>query len=178
MNKTTRAVLGIDLGTSQLKALLSTPDGEVLGRGRAAYPVIVPAEGHAETDPEDWWRAARTAVREAVANTAGSGTTATSMTGGAGTEIVGVAVTGQMHGVVLAADDGRPLRSAILWLDRRASAEAAYYGELPGRLTAPRPVSVSRLTALPRASRTAALAASHQPSGSVSARPSAGTMTG
>ena len=43
VNKTTRAVLGIDLGTSQLKALIATPDGEILGRGRAAYPVIAPA---------------------------------------------------------------------------------------------------------------------------------------
>ena len=96
----TRAVLGIDLGTSQLKALIATPDGEILGRGRAAYPVVVPTEGHAETDPEDWWRAARTAVREALAQAANSATTATA--GGAGTEIVGLAVTGQMHGVVLA----------------------------------------------------------------------------
>jgi xylulokinase len=133
----TRAVLGIDLGTSQLKALIATPDGEVLGRGRAAYPVIVPAEGHAETDPQDWWRAARTAVREALASTASSGRTAATMTGGAGTEIVGIAVTGQMHGVVLAGADGRPRRQAILWLDRRAAAEAAGYGELPPDVTAP-----------------------------------------
>jgi xylulokinase len=131
----THAVLGIDLGTSQLKALIATPDGEILGRGRAAYPVIVPAEGHAETDPEDWWRAARTAVREALAHAASSATTAT--TGRAGTEIVGLAVTGQMHGVVLAGADGRPRRQAILWLDRRAAAEAAGYGELPPDMTAP-----------------------------------------
>ena len=126
-------MLGIDLGTSQLKALIATPDGEILGRGRAAYPVIVPAEGHAETDPEDWWQAAKTAVRGALADGAYSHSTA----GGAGAEIVGIGVTGQMHGVVLAGADARPLRPAILWLDRRAAAEAAYYGELPGRLTAP-----------------------------------------
>jgi xylulokinase len=131
----TQAVLGIDLGTSQLKALIATPAGEILGRGRAAYPVSAPAEGQAETDPEDWWRAARTAVREAVASAAGSGTTATA--GGVGTEVAGIAVTGQMHGVVLAGADGRPLRSAILWLDRRAAGEAAEYGGLPARLTPP-----------------------------------------
>ena len=129
----TQAVLGIDLGTSQLKALIATPDGEVLGRGRAAYPVVVPAEGHAETDPEDWWRAARTAVRQALADGAHSPST----TGGAGTEIVGLAVTGQMHGVVLAGADGRPRRQAILWLDRRAAAEATAYRELPPVITAP-----------------------------------------
>jgi xylulokinase len=129
-------VLGIDLGTSQLKALIATPDGEVLGRGRAAYPVIVPAEGHAETDPEDWWQAAMAAVREALGNALSRDTTAGRGTGG-GTEIVGLAVTGQMHGVVLAGADGRPRRQAILWLDRRAAAEAAAYRELPPDITAP-----------------------------------------
>jgi xylulokinase len=133
---TTRAVLGIDLGTSQLKALIATPDGEVLGRGRAAYPVIVPAEGHAETDPEDWWQAAVAAVREALGNALSRDTTAGRGAGG-GTEIVGLAVTGQMHGVVLAGADGRPRRQAILWLDRRAAAEAAAYRELPPDITAP-----------------------------------------
>ena len=133
----TRAVLGIDLGTSQLKALIATPDGEVLGRGRAAYPVTVPDEGRAETSPEDWWQAAEAAVGEALANAASGGSTATTPAGGAGAEIVGVAVTGQMHGVVLAAGDGRPLRPAILWLDRRAAAEAAGYGELPPDMTVP-----------------------------------------
>jgi len=136
VNKTTRAVLGIDLGTSQLKALIATPDGEILGRGRAAYPVIVPAKGHAETDPEDWWQAAKAAVREALGNAVSRGTEIGRGAGGR-TEIVGIGVTGQMHGVVLAGADARPLRPAILWLDRRAAAEAAYYGELPGRLTAP-----------------------------------------
>jgi xylulokinase len=129
-------VLGIDLGTSQLKALIATPDGEVLGRGRAAYPVIVPAEGHAETDPEDWWQAAVAAVREALGNALSRDTTAGRGAGG-GTEIVGLAVTGQMHGVVLAGADGRPRRQAILWLDRRAAAEAAAYRELPRDMTAP-----------------------------------------
>ena len=52
-----QAVLGIDLGTSQVKALVMTPDGEILGRGRAGYRVVSPGEGLAETDPAEWWRA-------------------------------------------------------------------------------------------------------------------------
>jgi xylulokinase len=112
-------VLGIDLGTSQLKALVARSDGTVAGRGRAAYQVVTTADGHAETDPEDWWRAAREAVSSALAE--------------ARTEIVAVAVTGQMHGVVLADGDAdaTPLRPAIVWLDRRATAEAASYAQLP-----------------------------------------------
>jgi xylulokinase len=118
------AFLGIDLGTSQVKALLTGPDGRVLGRGRAPYKVTVPAPGQAETDPGEWWRATGIAVREASA-AAGDA------------DVVALAVAGQMHGAVLADAAGVPLRPAIVWLDRRAAAEAARYGELPAVLTAP-----------------------------------------
>lgn len=130
------ALLGIDLGTSQLKALvtaLNAPDApdapdalgnQVLGRGRARYPVIVTGDGRAQTDPEDWWRAAGEAVRQALATAAGA-------------DVIGMAVAGQMHGVVLSDSAGTPVRPAILWLDRRATAEAAGYRELPSELTGP-----------------------------------------
>ena len=117
------AVLGIDLGTSGVKALVTSLDGAVRGRGMAGYPVRVPASGRAEAAPGDWWRATRAAVREALAEA--DRVTVTAM-----------AVAGQMHGVVLVDDRGAPLREAILWLDQRAAAEAATYEELPGEYTA------------------------------------------
>jgi xylulokinase len=120
------AFLGIDLGTSQLKALLVTRDGRILGRGRARYAVTVPAQGQAQTDPGHWWQAAGTAVREALAQA-----------GADGADVQCLALAGQMHGVVLSDPAGAPLRPAIVWLDRRAAAEAAYYGTLPGALTGP-----------------------------------------
>lgn len=120
-----RAVLGIDLGTSQVKTLVMTPGGEILGRGRAGYRVVSPGEGLAETDPAEWWRATVAAVREALADAS------------ADIEIAAVGVDGQMHGVVLTGDDGNAVRPAILWLDRRAEAEAARYAELPAELTRP-----------------------------------------
>ena len=120
-----QAALGIDLGTSQVKALVMMPDGEVLGRGRAGYRVVSPGEGLAETDPAEWWRATVAAVREALADAS------------AGIEVAAVGVDGQMHGVMLADADGAAVRPAILWLDRRAEAEAARYGELPAELTRP-----------------------------------------
>jgi xylulokinase len=98
-------------------------DGAVLGRGRTEYPVLVPAAGRAESDPGDWWRATCRAVRQAVAQARDA-------------EIVAVAVTGQMHGVVLAAAGGGAVRPAILWLDQRAAAEAGRYAQLPAALTA------------------------------------------
>ncbi|MGH3264415.1 MAG: FGGY family carbohydrate kinase, partial [Trebonia sp.] len=60
------AVLGIDLGTSQVKALLCTRDGTVLGRGRAGYPLTTPRIGWAEIDAAEWLRATSAAVRDAV----------------------------------------------------------------------------------------------------------------
>jgi xylulokinase len=120
-----RAVLGIDLGTSQVKALVMASDGEILGRGRGGYPVVSPGEGLAETDSAEWWRGTVAAVREALADAS------------ADVELAAVGVDGQMHGVVLAGDDGNAVRPAILWLDRRAEAEAARYAELPAELTGP-----------------------------------------
>jgi xylulokinase len=117
------AVLGLDLGTSGVKALIAGTDGGVLGRGTAAYPVRVPASGRAETAPGDWWLATRSAVHRALAEA--DRVTVTAM-----------AVAGQMHGIVLVDDRGAPLRPAILWLDQRAAAEAATYQELPCEYTA------------------------------------------
>jgi xylulokinase len=118
------AFLGIDLGTSQVKSLLTGPDGRVLGRARAPYKVAVPAPGQAESDPGEWWHATGIAVRAALASARAA-------------DVVAVAVAGQMHGVVLADSVGAPLRPAIVWLDRRAAAEAARYRALPATLTGP-----------------------------------------
>jgi xylulokinase len=115
-------VLGLDLGTSQVKALVCAPDGTVLGQGLAGYGVSTPRDGWAETDPEDWWQAACAAVRSAL--------------GPALAEVAGLAVVGQMHGVVLCAERSVVLRPAILWLDRRAAAEAGDYQRLPAGLRA------------------------------------------
>ena len=125
-------MLGLDLGTSRVKALLcavaggpgksSTADGTVLGRGVAGYRVAAPRDGWAETDPEQWWRAARSAVRAAL--------------GPAPAEVAGLAVVGQMHGLVLYAERAVVPRPAIVWLDGRASAEVGDYLRLPAELRA------------------------------------------
>jgi xylulokinase len=114
--------LGLDLGTSRLKALVCASDGTVLGRGAAGYQVSAPRPGWAETDPEQWWQAARAAVRAALAS--------------ARAEVSALAVVGQMHGLVLYSERAGVLRPAIVWLDRRASSEVADYLRLPEHLRA------------------------------------------
>jgi xylulokinase len=108
--------LGIDLGTSSLKALVLDVDGTIAGSAAAPYPMSTPQPGWAESDPEDWWAAARTAVVEA--------------TGAHAAEIAAIGLSGQMHGVVLSDEVGQPLRSAILWADSRGRRELETYSEL------------------------------------------------
>lgn len=107
------AVLAIDLGTSQVKALCLGVDGTILGQGAASYPITAVREGWAESDPSLWWRAVCRAVREA-----------------APAEVAAIGLAGQMHGVVLCSERHAVPRPAILWLDRRAVAEAARYADL------------------------------------------------
>jgi len=110
-------VLGIDLGTSSVKAVVARLDGSVAGQSRSDYPVRSPRPGWSETGPADWLSATVTAVRAAVA--------------GAGTQPGAVGLSGQMHGVVATADDGSPVRPAMLWSDARAVAELELYRKLP-----------------------------------------------
>lgn len=116
------AVLGIDLGTTQAKAGLLTLDGELLGIGRAPYPVLTPAAGHAEQDPADWWAAIRGAVSEALG------------VAGPGARVRAISMVGQGPTTVCAAADATPVRAAITWLDTRAQAITA---ELETRLGVP-----------------------------------------
>ena len=113
-------LLGLDLGTRSAKALLLHPDGSVAGEGAAPYAVRSPRPAFAETDPEAWWTAARGAARAALCGRRGK------------VEAVGLA--GQMHGVVLAGADGRPLRPAIIWADTRSVGALDAYRALDGDL--------------------------------------------
>jgi xylulokinase len=112
------AILTLDLGTSALKATLFDLDGAVLARGAAEVPTVHPREGWAEQDPDAWWEAARTAV--AALKLAGAA--------GAGRRILAIGLTSQREGIVPVGRDGRPLARCIIWLDRRAQAEAEELG--------------------------------------------------
>jgi xylulokinase len=101
-------VLGLDLGTSAVKALFVGEDGRVGARGRAPCRVDSPAPGWAESDPRRWLASAGKAVRQAGDR-----------------RVDAIGLSGQMHGVVLCDEAGDPVRPAILWADRRALAQAA-----------------------------------------------------
>lgn len=109
-------LLGIDLGTGSAKALLLAADGTAAGEASSSYPVHAPHPGWAESEPEDWWLAVASAVRKAVGNHAD--------------QVQAIALSGQMHGVVLASESGQPLRPAILWADTRSFATLNTYHSL------------------------------------------------
>ena len=106
-------LLGLDLGTGSVKALLVAEDGGVLGEGSASYPVRSPRPGWAETSPDDWWDAVVGATKTAV--------------GSYGRQVTAIGLSGQMHGVVLDDGSGRPSRPAVLWADTRSGEQLAAY---------------------------------------------------
>src|SRR5215210_2907338 len=109
-------LLGLDLGTSSVKALLMAEGGAILGEGSASYAVRAPRPGWAESTPEDWWAAVVKATGAAV--------------GRRGAEVTALGLSGQMHGVVLVDKLGLPLRPAVLWADARSGEELAAYRAL------------------------------------------------
>ena len=100
-----QTVVGLDVGTSSMKAVAITVDGEVAGAASEHYQLRIPNPGWAEQDPEAWWRA----TKRALARVAG--------------EPVAIGLTGQMHGLVCLDRRNRVLRPAILWNDQRTQAE-------------------------------------------------------
>jgi xylulokinase len=112
------AVIGIDVGTTGVKTIAISPEGEVIAKAEEGYPLSTPQTGWSEQDPEDWWRATE-ATMEAVA--------------AAGVKDVrGIGLSGQMHGLVCLDERDRVLRPAILWNDQRTGAECAEIEERIG----------------------------------------------
>lgn len=102
----TPAVLGLDLGTSEAKAVLVGLDGVLLGLGRAGYPTATGPDGRAEQDPRAWWAAIGTAVRSLAAALVGA-------------EVLAISCVGQGPTLAVLDAAGEPVRPAVTWLDRR-----------------------------------------------------------
>ena len=104
--------LGLDLGTSSLKAILVDQNEKILAEHTVALSVSRPRDGWSEQAPEDWDAALREALGAIRAQADCSG-------------LAGIGLSGHMHGATLLDDGGQPLRPCILWNDTRAAVEAA-----------------------------------------------------
>jgi D-ribulokinase len=103
--------IGIDLGTQSVRVALVEEDGSAVASGSAPLSSIRSDGVRHEQDPEDWWEAVGRAARE--------------VTGGLrDREVEGLAICSTSGTILLADDDGRPLTSAIMYNDGRASSEA------------------------------------------------------
>jgi xylulokinase len=100
-----RFTLGIDVGTTAVKAALFATDGRMIRVASCPYPLYTPKPGWAEQDAEDWMRALRKSVRKA--------------TSGHGEAVDAIGLSSQGGTVVLLGRDGRPLCRALTWLDTR-----------------------------------------------------------
>jgi xylulokinase len=106
--------IGIDVGSQSIKGCLLDPDGDVLAVGRQGCTMSHPASGWAEQDPAEWHVGLVSVVYEMLERA-----------GVAGREVGQLGLACQVDGVIPVDPALRPLRDAIIWLDRRAAAEAA-----------------------------------------------------
>jgi xylulokinase len=120
MHKMSKVLLGIDLGTSAVKAVVLDAGGHTLAEGRAEYALLTPRPGWAEGDPEEWWRQTLAAVQMALRQTSAD-------------RVAAIGITGQMHGIVPVDAAGDPVRSALLWPDQRATSVLPRFRSLPLR---------------------------------------------
>ncbi|NWN50704.1 xylulokinase [Pseudomonas sp. MAFF 301514] len=120
--------LGIDLGTSELKAILMDLDGTVLAHAGVRLSVSRRHSGWSEQAPEDWWQACLQALAELREHPGFA-------------RVACIGLSGQMHGAVLLGTDNRVLYPAILWDDSRAVAEAEELGPAFADITGSLPMA-------------------------------------
>ena len=114
-------LIGLDIGSSGARAIaISAEDGALVAEASEALAVSRPRPGWTEQDPDLWWDAARRTLRAVAAEVSGQ-------------ELLGLGLTGQMHGSVFLDEADEVLRPALLWNDQRTAAQAAAMEERIGR---------------------------------------------
>ena len=109
--------MGIDAGTSGVKAVVMDDAGKLCGSGYSECGLVTPRPGWAEQDPADWWRACREAAGQAVRDS------------GVGKAVEAIGFSGQMQGSVMLDSHMAPVGNCLLWLDQRSGEEVAEINE-------------------------------------------------
>lgn len=102
--------VGIDLGTSSVKTLLLSGDGEVLSSVTKEYPLYFPHNGWSEQNPEDWYSQTIASLKELLKDIDREG-------------VCSFSFSGQMHGLVMLDESDNVIRPALLWNDSRSQSQ-------------------------------------------------------
>jgi xylulokinase len=117
----TNGLIGIDLGTSSVKVLLTDLEGNILARHSKDYPTHQPIPGWFEQAPKDWWKAVASSVDHIITDF------------GESLDIRSIGLSGQMHGTLLLDHKHQPLYPAIIWQDQRSSKHVEQINQLISR---------------------------------------------
>lgn len=112
--------IGIDLGTSSVKLLLLSRQGQIINTVSRSYPIEFPHPGWSQQNPEDWWNAILDGMPALLKDIDPA-------------RIGGIGVAGQMHGLVALDKDNQVIRPAILWNDGRTAEETVYLNDKIGK---------------------------------------------
>ena len=115
-------IIGIDIGTTNTKAVAFTTDGKVLASAGASYPVFTDAGGRHELDPDQLLDAVVSALSGVRRALAGAGGTSVAGVGAEG--LVGISLSCAFHSLIVIGEGGKPLSHAMTWADLRPSAQA------------------------------------------------------
>lgn len=107
-----RVFLGLDVGTSSVKAILVSRDGAVVASASSPLTISTPHPGWAEQHPDAWWEASVAAIRDVLSARASA-------------IVEAIGLSGQMHSSVFLDGEGAVIRPALLWCDGRTTAECA-----------------------------------------------------
>ena len=105
-------LLGMDVSTTGVKALLIDERGNVAATATTELPLSTPKPLWSEQDPADWWQGAISSIKQVLQSS-----------GIKGDQIIAIGLTGQMHGLTMLDKNGNVLRPAILWNDQRTGAQ-------------------------------------------------------
>lgn len=105
-------IIGVDIGTSGTKTVLFDEKGTVIASATVEYPMYQPQNGYAEQEPTDWANATITTIKAVM-----------SKSGVNKTDVKGIGLSGQMHGLVMLDKNNDVIRKSIIWCDQRTAKE-------------------------------------------------------
>lgn len=114
-------LLGIDIGTSGTKTVLFDENGRVIASATGEYGMSQPQNGWAEQNPGDWWDAVCSTCKKVLG-----------ISGVIPSDIKGIGLSGQMHGLVMLDENNQVLRPSIIWCDQRTKKECEEITNLVG----------------------------------------------